>query len=82
MSADVTPLMDADEYHAGVDPILEAAAAAYRPHYRFWTDADMATLRRYYGRVPPDLLARQLGRSLNSVRQQAGHIGLVHGHGE
>ena len=52
-------------------PELESLAKEYQPRNRFWTDAEIETLRAYYGRVEPRALAEHLGRSAESVRNKA-----------
>jgi hypothetical protein len=45
-----------------------------------WTDADIAILRRDYGRVNTRDLATRLGRKKGGVYQKAFNLGLEHGH--
>ena len=56
-------------------PELEALVGTSRA-YSLWSEADMAVLDRYYGRVPTKAIAAQLGRSLGSVTNKAQSIGL------
>ena len=44
-----------------------------------WTDEEIATLRRDYGRVPTQALADALGRKKSGVYNKAFALGLVHG---
>lgn len=45
-----------------------------------WTDADIATLREHYGKVPMDELAARMGRTKASLFTRANLLGLVHGY--
>ena len=45
-----------------------------------WTEADLATLRAEYGRVPTPELARRMGRTKASLTTRANVLGLVHGY--
>jgi hypothetical protein len=45
-----------------------------------WTEAQLAILRRDYGRVPTPALAEQLGRKRGGVYQKAHDLGLRHGY--
>ena len=58
--------------HSVVVPELEALAGqVVRP----WSDADIAVVLAYYGRVPTVKLAQHLGKSAPSVRQKAQSLG-------
>ena len=43
---------------------------------RRWTPEDKASLRELAATTPPKLIARQLNRSYESVRQMASRIGI------
>ncbi|MCE3520065.1 hypothetical protein LXJ58_35510, partial [Escherichia coli] len=45
-----------------------------------WTEADLATLREHYGKVPMDDLAARMGRTKASLFTRANLLGLVHGY--
>lgn len=45
-----------------------------------WTEADLARLRRDYGRVPTGELVRSMGRSKAAIFTRAHVLGLVHGY--
>lgn len=45
-----------------------------------WTDADVATLREHYGKMPMADLAAKMGRTKASLFTRANILGLVHGY--
>lgn len=47
---------------------------------RLWTDADIARLRAAYRAVPLAELARELGRSVNAIKQVACRLGIAYRH--
>ncbi|MGW8192112.1 hypothetical protein [Sphingomonas hankookensis] len=56
---------------------------AHRDGFRggpVWTEADLATLREHYGKVPMDDLAACMGRTKASLFTRANLLGLVHGY--
>lgn len=55
---------------------LQAAAAAYRPRQRFWTENERLVLRTFYGKVPDELLCQKLKRTPDSIQHQALNMGL------
>ena len=57
-------------------PELEEAARKYVPKQRDYTDKELATIRKYYMRVPTAKLAGYLKRSLTGIHQQAVRLGL------
>jgi len=46
---------------------LQQLAESYAPRNRGWTDEETKVLRMFYGKVPARVLAKKLGRSLNSI---------------
>lgn len=74
--SDYETLMTEDEYHAGVDPVLEEAQKQIRC-YDFWTERERAILARYYHRVPASVIAKRLGRSIPAVYMAAVRYGLA-----
>lgn len=49
---------------------LEAAAKVYVPKRRTWSKKDLDDLLLFWSRVPDALIAKKLGRSINSCRCQ------------
>ena len=45
-----------------------------------WTEADIATLREHYGKMPMDELATKMNRTKASLFTRANVLGLVHGY--
>ncbi len=56
-------------------PELEEAAKHYQ-HGRIWTQEEEDILREYYRRVAPDEIAKYLKRTVNSIYNKAGSMGL------
>lgn len=51
----------------------------YEPTKRFWTEEEEAILQKYYSKKGAKALAKYLKRSVNSIEQKAGQIGLRKG---
>lgn len=47
---------------------LEAAKKNYQPRNRSWTKAEIELVGLYYKKVPVELLAKKLGRTISSVQ--------------
>ncbi len=60
-----------------VIPALEEEMRTYVPKYRPWTKDEIAILTKYYGRVSPDSLAKQFGRTKASIMDKAQNLGLM-----
>lgn len=58
---------------------LDAAAAAYSPRNRPWTHDDLEIAVTYYGKVPIDVLAGKLKRTIDAVRRAVRDKGGIHG---
>jgi len=52
---------------------LDKLAESYVPRNKPWTDDEVAVLKKYYGRVPIDELAKAMGRSKTSLQTKANH---------
>ena len=59
-----------------VDRLLAKAAKSYTDRRRWWTEAELELVRKYYLRVPTDVLAKALNRSIGSVKCQSQMLGL------
>ena len=59
-------------------PELEEAALKYTRRQRIWTQREIDTVEKYYGRVPVTILATNLHRSVTSVQQIASRYGFAH----
>ena len=57
-----------------VVPELEKLVGTYKN--RYWSDKHEAIVRRYYGQVPVDAIAKIVGRPPDAVRMKAKHMGL------
>jgi predicted AAA+ superfamily ATPase len=44
--------------------------------FRFWSDEEIEILRKYYGQIPTNDLARVLNRTPEAVRAQASRFGI------
>jgi len=62
------------EDERGYDPELEQLLGSAKCHY--WTDNEIATLKRYYGKVNTRKLSEQLGRPYTGVASKAQSLGL------
>lgn len=62
--------------HTSQDPLIipELEALVGNVNYRHWTERDEDILRRYFGRVPVEDLAKFLGRSKQSVQNKGYRI--------
>ena len=63
------------------EPIRVAAldaliADGWTPRNKPWTEHEEDVLREYYGQVPARAIAESLGRSLSSILNKAGAMGL------
>ena len=56
-------------------PELEASTV----RNNFWTERDVAVLRKYYGNAKTGDIAKYLGRTTNSVARKATSLNLVGG---
>ena len=54
----------------GFDPELEKLLGKERI-IRIWSDADLDTLSRYYGKVDMRILAKQLNRTVSAIQNKA-----------
>jgi len=59
-----------------VIPELEEAARHFTPKNRDYTENEIATIKKYYGRVPTAKLAHYLKRSVTGIQQQAVRLGI------
>ena len=41
---------------------------------KYWTAEDEAIVRKYYGKVPTEKLAKQIGRTLEAVQNKANKL--------
>jgi hypothetical protein len=62
----------------GFDEELEAAIGT-APLPRMWSDEQLATLDRYYGKVNKDILVKKINRSWNAINKMASARGLTRG---
>lgn len=53
-----------------VIPELEEAMARYLPRKYSWTDTEIATLKKYYGRVPITMLESTLHRKSTKIHEK------------
>jgi hypothetical protein len=60
----------------GFDEELEAAIGT-APPTRWWSDKQLATLDRYYGKVNKDILMKKINRSWNAINKMASARGLT-----
>jgi len=44
--------------------------------FRWWSDEEIEVLRKYYGKIPTNDLARVLNRTPEAVRAQASRLGI------
>jgi len=58
----------------GFDPELEKLVGTST--YKLWTDEEMATLERYYGKVKTEILSKRLGKTQGAVKVKARLMGL------
>jgi NAD+--asparagine ADP-ribosyltransferase len=58
----------------GFDPELEKLIGT--SNYKLWTDEEMATLKRYYGKVKTEIIAKKLGKTQGAVKVKARLMGL------
>ena len=65
---------DADKAMERIVAELDRAAKTYRAKCRPWTEADSALVKKYYGKVPPKLLAEKLNRSIDSIQSRASKL--------
>lgn len=49
---------------------LDKAAKEYKGGKRAWTSEELNVLTKYYGRVPVNLLAKKLNRSVSAVQMK------------
>lgn len=66
----------ADRPTIAPDGRIDALEAAPPPSSRDWTEAELAALRRYSGRVRVADIARALGRTVDSVNKAVGRYKL------
>ena len=57
-----------------VVPELEKLVGTYKS--RYWSDKHERIVRWYYGQVPNEAIAKEVGRSPDAVRMKAKHMGL------
>lgn len=63
----------------GYDPDLEAAMENYDPLHKPYSKEDEDLIRRYYGNVDTDIIAKKLGRNRNNIQNKAARMGLTGG---
>lgn len=60
-------------------PELEEAMARFQPHKHSWSDTEIATLKKYYGRVPITLLESTLHRKSTKIHEKVVELGGTRG---
>jgi hypothetical protein len=60
-----------------VIPELEEAARYFVPKQRDYSPTELATIKKYYLRVPTPKLAAYLKRSVTGIQQQACRLGIT-----
>lgn len=71
-----------DEWQAEMERQLELAAKSHRKSRWPWSQWEREILRKFYGRVPVEVLAEKLGRSIASIYNTAGRENLKVGRGK
>jgi hypothetical protein len=56
-----------------VVPELEALMGSHTTR-KYWTAEDEAIVRKYYGKVPTEKLAKQIGRTIEAVQNKANKL--------
>lgn len=57
-------------------PEFEEYIESHSIHYRSWSPEEEDVLARYYGLIPPKVLAKRLGRTVKSIRDKADAMGI------
>lgn len=57
-------------------PEFEEYIESHTLHYRSWSKEEEAVLSRYYGLIPPGVLAKRLGRTKKAILDKADAMGL------
>jgi hypothetical protein len=59
-----------------VIPEFDEWIKSHGSYYRLWTEPEEQILIEYYGKVPPNMIAKKLNRSIRAIHEKARAMGI------